>query len=185
MKFFSSWALAIVCASCAGPTESVSHSDETEPTQTESQAESMQAESMQAENVLTPVRPQPGPRRGPDHFVDAKDIRWRLVAAPAVLSMAARNTFRLTIEATNQGTSHVDPERHNGHWLFQGQPHMGLSMWFGNGLRAMEWSNLPPGETVTDARTPGEQLFDAPGEYEVAYAHGPGRAAIVRVEVTP
>ncbi len=135
--------------------------------------------------VLTPVANMHVPRSGPPEFVDSRSIRWRLRGEPTHLTMANRNSFRLTIEATNEGESEVDPQRHHGQWLFQGESHFGLSLWFGNGLRANEWSALPPGMTVTDSRTPGESLFEEPGEYEIAYAQGPGRIAIVRVVVDP
>ena len=123
------------------------------------------------------------PTQAADHIVDDAGIRWRLRAEPARVSMAERDSVRLTIEATNTTDAQIDPERHRGQWLFQGEPHMGLMNWFGNGLRPMEWSGLPPGQTVTDAREPGEHLFEAPGEYEVAYARD-GRRTAVRVTIT-
>ena len=120
-----------------------------------------------------------------DARADAPDIRWRLLAEPAEVRFAERGTVRITIEATNAGKTTVDPEQHLGQWTLQGEPHMGLMLWFGNGRRVLEWFALPPGQTVTDTRTSGESLFEAPGTYTIAYIHPAGHVATAEVVVTP
>ena len=101
-----------------------------------------------------------------------KDIEWVLSAAPETVTMSERDTLRLTIEVTNVGTATVDPKQHLGHFELDGVQHHGLQLWFGNGLRSMTWTELPPGETATDVRQVGEQLFNAPGEYVVGFRYG-------------
>lgn len=142
----------------------------------------------QPEEPVMPTEPEDPqetemPSQGDEHFVDDRGIRWRLRAEPTSTTMADRASVRLTIEATNTTDAEIDPQRHLGQWRFQGEQHMGLTMWFGNGLRVMEWNALPPAQTVTDARDVGEHLFEAPGTYEIAYARD-GRASTVRVTVT-
>ncbi len=117
-------------------------------------------------------------------FVDERGIRWRLSAEPAEVTMADRATVRLTIEATNEGDAETDPQQHRGQWLLQGEMHHGLNLWFGNGVRPSAWHALPAGETVTDARVVGEQLFEAPGTYDIAFQIGEQRAT-ARVVVAP
>lgn len=153
----------------------------TQEQESQPQPDPVAAQSEAAEQA--PPEETEMPSQAADHFVDDNGIRWALRAEPTTLSMGERESFRLTIEATNTTDAQIDPERHNGEWRFGGERHMGLTMWFGNGLRVTEWSGLPPGQTVTDARGAGEQLFEAPGEYEIAYARD-GRQTAVRVTVT-
>ena len=90
--------------------------------------------------------------------------------------------MRLTIEVTNDGDETVDPKQHLGQFELDGVAHMGLQLWFGNGLRTRSWHALPPGETASDVRKVGEQLFTAPGEYVVGFRYGESVAtATVRV----
>ncbi len=102
----------------------------------------------------------------------AKDVTWALTATPRTVSMGQRDAVELTIEVTNVGSETVDPKQHLGRFELDGVAHMGLELWFGNGLRTMTWSALPPGETATDVRKVGEQLFEAPGEYVVGFRYG-------------
>jgi hypothetical protein len=105
-------------------------------------------------------------------------VRWALEADPSVLTMAERGRFTLRIIATNQSASSVDPQQHLGEFRLGGVAHVGLNLWFGNGLRSTAWSELPAGETVRDERRPGENLFDAPGVYVISYVHGRAAAAV-------
>lgn len=111
-------------------------------------------------------------------------VRWELSAEPTQLTMAQRGTWVIRIAATNVGTEPVNPDQHAGEFELDAQPHHGLNLWFGNGVRSSAWSDLPPGETVTDERTPGEQLFDAPGTYVLSYRHGSALTSVT-VAVTP
>jgi len=98
--------------------------------------------------------------------------------------MRSRQTFRLRIFATNEGQTTVDPQSGAGSYGLNGQPHMGLNMWFGNGVRVSEWMALPPGHTVSDERGEiGADLFPAPGTYRITYTRG-AQTASVRVVVT-
>ena len=175
--------LWIFLVACSGPAEN-QPSESAIETETESPTATPTATPTPAEaapETTTPMNPAANEAGG---FVDDRGIRWRLTAEPAAFTMAERGTMRLTIEATNEGDAEVDPLRHQGQWLFQGAQHQGLSLWFGNGLRVQEWNALPPGRTVTDARGGGEQLFDAPGTYEISYARGSSRTT-ARVVVSP
>ncbi len=113
----------------------------------------------------------------------AKDVTWALTATPQTVSMGQRDAVELRIAATNVGSETVDPKQHLGRFELDGVAHMGLELWFGNGLRTTTWSALPPGETATDVRRVGEQLFEAPGEYVVGFRYGES-VATTTVRVT-
>jgi hypothetical protein len=132
----------------------------------------------------TPTGPSSAPRATD---VDELGVRWRLEAAPALLTMAQLEQFQLTVRATNQGTSTVDPQ-HMGcgqgsnpclssSWRLNGGADFALGLAFGNGVREQRWSALPPGETVSDSRRMGESLFSAPGRYTITYQHGSATAS--------
>ena len=109
------------------------------------------------------------------------DVRWQLVAEPSEVSMAERSRFVLYLRATNEGTETLDPELGRGTFFLDGIYNLDLNLWFDNGRRRAEWGALPPGETVSDQRTPG-QLFEAPGSFTFAYQHGEAvSTATVRV----
>lgn len=166
----SRWTIIVLALACSG-TQDAEPQPEPQP-----ETEPLVAEPEAPEETEMPTQ-------GDDFFVDEQGIRWKLRAEPTRTTMADRASVRLTIEATNTTDAEIDPQRHLGQWRFQGEQHMGLTMWFGNGLRVMEWNALPPAQTVTDARDVGEHLFEAPGTYEIAYARD-GRTSTVRVTVT-
>ena len=151
-----------------------------------------------APDPLPAVAPDPAQAAAPDplptvapgagvaapSFVDDAHVRWRLEAQPARLSMRARRSFRLRIFATNEGETTVNPESGVGSYGLNGEPHLGLNLWFGNGTRVREWMALPPGRTVSDERSEiGADLFPAPGTYRITYTRG-SQSALVRVVVT-
>lgn len=175
------WLIVLVVVGCSG----TQAEPETQP-EAESRAEAEPEAAAEMEPEMEPEAPEETemPMQGEDHFVDDDGVRWRLRAEPQSVTMAERDSVRLTIEATNTADAEIDPQRHLGEWRFQGERHMGLAMWFGNGVRVVAWNALPPGQTVTDARSVGEHLFEAPGTYEIAYARD-GRRSTVRVVVTP
>jgi len=110
--------------------------------------------------------------------IDESGVRWALEADPIALTMAERSRFTLRIIATNESAASVDPQQHLGEFRLDGAAHLGLNLWFGNGLRSNAWSDLPPGASVRDERRPGEHLFEAPGTYVIAYAHGRATTAV-------
>lgn len=115
----------------------------------------------------SPAQP---PESSPAQPRDAA-MRWQLRAEPSDLTMATRDTFSIRLLATNEGSDYVDSERDRGQWFVNGAPHLGLGLWFGNGVRAPEWDHLPPGATAWDERRPGPQLFERPGRYTIRFVH--------------
>lgn len=114
----------------------------------------------------------------------APDLQWALIAVPPTLSMAERSTFRLQRQVTNTGDTVANPDAASGSFTINGAPARDLDMAFGNGLRDARWAELPPGETVSDGRGMGEQLFPAPGDYTITMTVGDAAAAVT-VTVTP
>lgn len=117
------------------------------------------------------LAPEPVPEQ-PAPTVDAQ-LRWELSAEPTRLSMAQRGRFVVEIAVTNEGSETVEPLLHEGDFQVNGQSHVGLNLWFSNGTRTRDWMALAPGQSARDRRKPGEQLFEAPGEYVLSYVHGP------------
>jgi hypothetical protein len=102
------------------------------------------------------------------------DLEWSLAASATTITMAERASWELRTLATNRGTEPVDVlEAGFSSFTVNGEPSITLSMAFGNGISPVSWSELPPGETADPARSGfGEDLFPAPGDYEIVMTHG-------------
>lgn len=112
-------------------------------------------------------------------------LGWELLGSANPLTMSQRASFRLTVAVTNRGRGTADPGRDVLRFRVNGQDSMALDMAFGNGLRSTEWSRLPPGRRVTDARDMGETIFPRPGEYTLELVAGEQVVATLRVRVRP
>ncbi|MFO7566499.1 MAG: hypothetical protein R6X02_27905 [Enhygromyxa sp.] len=130
--------------------------------------------------IEEPPAPGSEPDPAPAPAVEAQ-LRWELSAEPTRLTMAQRERFVIEIAVTNEGSETIAPPLHAGDFQLDGQSHVGLNLWFSNGAISQEWMALAPGQTARDRRKPGEQLFEAPGEYVLSYVHGP---TITSVTVT-
>jgi len=132
-----------------------------------------------------PEAPPVAPRPVPAASALDGDLEWRLTASATTLSMAERADWILRTEATNRGAEPVDFfESGFASFFVNGEPSMGLSLAFGNGLAPAEWSSLAPGATAAPERAVGESLFPAPGDYEIVMTHGMALVGLV-VHVTP
>jgi hypothetical protein len=93
-------------------------------------------------------------------------LTWHITLSDGI-RMGARSTTRLEISATNNSPGVVQPERDRLRLLVNGVPSRVFDLAFGNGVRVSEWSDLPAGRTVRDARMIVEALMPAPGEYRL------------------
>ena len=96
-------------------------------------------------------------------------LRWELLAVPARLTMADRESFRLRRQVTNEGAATTDATP-TATFTVNSAASMTLDMAFGNGVRASLWAALPPGRTASDDRAMGTSLFTAPGDYVITMA---------------
>lgn len=109
----------------------------------------------------------------------------RLLAAPARLAMAERETFSIGVEVTNHGAATIDPKLStNCQLAVNGVESMAWNMAIGNGARTATWYALPPGKSVAMSWPLGRDLFEAPGRYKLVMTLG-AHEAIADVEVTP
>ena len=119
-------------------------------------------------------------------------IAWELVATPsATFPMAKRGDFELWIVAHNLGPGVQDTARDRLAYRVNGKESMMLAMAFGNGGREREWSALPPGKTLREARggstdpSFGQSLFPAPGDYHLTIEELGRLVAALDVHVSP
>ena len=112
----------------------------------------------------------------------------RLLAAPAQLSMAERDRFRLGVVATNDGTREVAPGLFALHLLVNGERSVAFDLAVGNGVVPAGWDVLEPGaSTPVVEHALGEALFPEPGEFRLELVGGDdeARAEARTVVVTP
>ncbi|MCE9579034.1 MAG: hypothetical protein K8W52_38270 [Deltaproteobacteria bacterium] len=125
-----------------------------------------------------------GAAQGGDVATSARGLRWQLRAVPPRLTMKDRAAFRLRIEVTNTAAAPVDASDGYATFTLDGQASQALDLAFGNGGREARWRALPPGDTVSDERAMGEDLFPAPGAYAISAAIDGVRVATT-IEVLP
>jgi hypothetical protein len=127
---------------------------------------------------------QPGVAEIAPRADQVAQLRWELEVAPKSMTMAQRRDCRIRIGVTNDGPEPVAPPLHLGQFTINGQPSMGFSLSFENGVMDNKWMSLPPGETVSATRGPCEQLLERPGDYTLGFQHGTSKLTAV-VRVTP
>ena len=108
----------------------------------------------------------------PAYQVKKKDIDIELSAAPLQLLLLEREHFKITLSATNHGDSVVDPQLQLAELYVNDVPSKPWSLAIGNGKRAIQWTALPAGETISMTWSAlGESLFPEPGEYSLVLKH--------------
>jgi hypothetical protein len=116
-------------------------------------------------------------------------VEIRLLAEPALLTMAERDRFRVGIVATNTSAAAVDPHLYAAQLLVNGERSTAFDLAIGNGVVPAKWDVLPAGETTPAVVYPlGEALFPEPGRYtlELVLDTAPAGAGTTRtVVVTP
>lgn len=141
--------------------------------------------SLSLVSPLAPHAAHADPAAPGDAGSAAPSIAWRLTSEPAAatITMAQRRSFRLWMEARNTGSRTVDTGRDQVEWFLNGQASMTADMAWGNGVRELTWSALPPGARVREARDMAEHLFPSPGSYELVMRLAGRDVARLRVQV--
>lgn len=111
-------------------------------------------------------------------------VQVKLVVEPRQFSMSERQSFKISIVATNQGDQVIDPELHRAQLFVNDTKSMVWSLAISNGRRETKWYALPPGDTVSMSwSSMGPSLFPDPGEYTLILRLDNQESAPIQVHV--
>ncbi len=105
--------------------------------------------------------------------MSAAAIQLELKAEPDHLAMGNLADFKVSLSATNQGDTVIDPGLGRTELRVNDEPSKAFSLAVGNGKREAGWFSLASGETVSMTwSTLGPSLFPAPGTYSLTLRLG-------------